>query len=51
MFKGTVFVPKRPLADGALELLLSGVPASIPKRPFVDGALDVVLPQDPNPEE
>ena len=44
-------MPKRPLADGALELLLLGVPAFIPKRPFVDGALDVVLLEDPNPEK
>ena len=44
-------MPKRPLADGALELLPLRAPASILKRPFVDGALDVVLPEDPNLEK
>ena len=42
---------ERPLADGALELLLLGVPAFIPKTSFVDGPLDVVLVEDPNPEK
>lgn len=39
------------LADGALELLLLGLPSFIPKRPFAEGALDVVLLEEPNPEK
>jgi hypothetical protein len=44
-------VPKGLLADGALELLLLGLPSFLPKRAFADGALDVVLLEEPNPEK
>ena len=44
-------MPKRLLAEGALELLLLGLPSVVPKRPFADGASDVVLVEEPKPEK
>lgn len=40
--KETAFVPKG-LADGALELLLLGLPSFVSNKPFADGALVVGL--------
>ena len=51
LFEETAFVPKRLLADGALELLILGLPSFIPKRPFTDGALDVVLLKGLDPDK
>ena len=51
MFEEIAFAPKALLADGALELLLLGLPSFIPKRSSPDGGLDVVLLEGPNPKK
>ena len=41
--------PKGLIAEGAVGLLLLGLPSLFPKRSFADGASDVVLLEGPNP--
>ena len=51
MLEETAFVPKGLSADGALELVLLGLPSFFLKRLFAAGALEVVLLEEPNPEK
>lgn len=51
LLEGAAFVPKGLLAEGALELLLLGLPTSTLERPSADGALNTLLLKEPNPEK
>ena len=44
-------MPKRRLAEGALELLLLGLPLVVLERPCADGVSDVVLVEKSKPEK